>query len=209
MYDLKEYDPKNTKDPIAYWEERLDLDGFLKSMAMEYLTGYGIRTGTKDQTISSTMTPSRTNGPDFRLILMTRSVLRSRKLIIETPEINARFEAILKDTVNYVFKPDAWRPRMEAYKKMIQQDLEHYFVTELGSPYGLAVVQQEVKNTGTTGGAGGVTNKDTQRITFSGDITSTESARSQSGEKLMNSAAVLKSNLAALSAVLVMVVLIL
>lgn len=39
MADLKNYDPKEVKDPIAYWEERLDLKVFLKCMAMEYLTG--------------------------------------------------------------------------------------------------------------------------------------------------------------------------
>jgi len=47
----------------------------------------------------------------------------AQKLIIETPEINKRFEEILKNTVNYIFKMDAVTPRMEAYKKMIQQDV--------------------------------------------------------------------------------------
>ncbi|KAG0082835.1 hypothetical protein BGZ93_010426 [Podila epicladia] len=38
MKDVEDWDPTDTKG-IAYWNERLDLDGFLRSMALEYLTG--------------------------------------------------------------------------------------------------------------------------------------------------------------------------
>lgn len=44
-------------------------------------------------------------------------------MITETPETPKRFEEILLDTVNYIFKMDAVTPRMEAYKTMIQQDV--------------------------------------------------------------------------------------
>ncbi|KAI9238580.1 MAG: coth protein-domain-containing protein [Podila humilis] len=38
MKDLQDWDPTDTEG-IAYWNERLDVDGFLRSMALEYLTG--------------------------------------------------------------------------------------------------------------------------------------------------------------------------
>jgi len=38
MKDLEDWDPNDTEG-VAYWNERMDLDGFLRSMALEYLTG--------------------------------------------------------------------------------------------------------------------------------------------------------------------------
>ncbi|KAF9358587.1 hypothetical protein BGX26_001351 [Mortierella sp. AD094] len=146
MADLKEYNPKNVKDPIAYWEERLDLDLFLKSMAMEYLTGswdsyWG--SSSNYQIYNDPVTGKWTWLPtDFDDTFGTsyegkiesyRKVPKAnskgfesplaQKLIMETPEINARFEDILKDIVNYVFKPDALSPRLDAYKNMIEEDV--------------------------------------------------------------------------------------
>ncbi|KAF9111666.1 hypothetical protein BGX27_004607 [Mortierella sp. AM989] len=147
MADLKEYDPENVKDPIAYWEERLDLDLFLKSMAMEYLTGswdsywssgsnyqlyndpvsgkwmwlptdFDDTFGTSyDGKVESYRKIPKVNNKGFESPL-------AQKLIMETPAINARFEEILKDIVNYVFKPDALSPRLDAYKAMIEKDVE-------------------------------------------------------------------------------------
>ncbi|KAF9944709.1 hypothetical protein BGZ70_004410, partial [Mortierella alpina] len=37
MKDLQDFDPASTPDPIAYWEQRMDFDGFLRCMALEYL----------------------------------------------------------------------------------------------------------------------------------------------------------------------------
>ncbi|KAI7818706.1 coth protein-domain-containing protein [Gamsiella multidivaricata] len=146
MADLKNFDPKKTKDPIAYWNARLDLDGFLKAMAMEYLTGswdsYWI-SGSNYQIYNDPVTGKWTWLPtDFDDTFGTsfdgkiesyRKIPKvndkgfesplAQKLIMETPEINARFEQILKDTVSYVFNPDALTPRLDAYAKMIKEDV--------------------------------------------------------------------------------------
>ncbi|KAG0043371.1 hypothetical protein BGZ83_011475 [Gryganskiella cystojenkinii] len=137
MADLRDYDPKKVKNPVAYWQQRLDLDGFLKSMAMEYLTGswdsYWGR-GSNYQIyndpghgyprismkplgkIDSYKNVPKVNHKGFESPLV-------QKLIVETPAINKKFEEILKEIVNYVFKPEAVSPRLEAYKKMIQADV--------------------------------------------------------------------------------------
>ncbi|KAF9171380.1 hypothetical protein BGX20_007685, partial [Mortierella sp. AD010] len=39
MLDLQNFDPVATADPVGYWTSRLDLDGFLRNMALEYLMG--------------------------------------------------------------------------------------------------------------------------------------------------------------------------
>ncbi|KAG0262514.1 hypothetical protein BG011_010097 [Mortierella polycephala] len=147
MADLKDYDPKKVKDPIAYWEQRIDLDVFLRSMAMEHLAGswdgywraasnyqmyndpvtgkwmwipidfddtFGTYYGGKVESYRNMPKKSK-KGFETPLVY---------KLIIETPEINARFEKILKDTVQYVFKPQALMPRIDAYKKMIYHEVE-------------------------------------------------------------------------------------
>ncbi|KAF9200186.1 hypothetical protein BGZ49_009600 [Haplosporangium sp. Z 27] len=146
MADLKDYDPKKVQDPIAFWEKKLDLDLFLKSMAMEYLTGswdsYWI-SGSNYQFYNDPVTGKWTWLPtDFDDTFGTsfegkvesyRKIPKvnsngfesplAQKLIMETPAINARFETILKDIVNYVFKPEALSPRLDAYKNMIEEDI--------------------------------------------------------------------------------------
>ncbi|KAF9115936.1 hypothetical protein BGW39_002883, partial [Mortierella sp. 14UC] len=146
MKDLKDYDPKKVKVPIAYWEERLDLDMFLKSMAMVHLVGawdaywgscsnyqiykdpitnkwtwlptdFDDTFGTSfEGKVESYRNISKKNANGFESPL-------AQKLIMETPQINARFEQILKETVNYVFKPEALALRLEGYKEMIQEDV--------------------------------------------------------------------------------------
>ncbi|KAF9932734.1 hypothetical protein FBU30_007384 [Linnemannia zychae] len=146
MKDLRDYDPKNVKDPIAYWEQRMDLEIFLRSMAMEYLTGawnaywfmgsnyqfYHDPVSNKwiwlptdfDETFGTSFAGEiesyrkipKKNPDGFESPL-------AQKLIMETPQINVRFEQILKDTVNFAFKPEAMQPRINAYTKMIQGDV--------------------------------------------------------------------------------------
>ncbi|KAF9429533.1 hypothetical protein BGZ94_010373 [Podila epigama] len=146
MKDLKDYDPKKVADPIAYWEKRLDLDLFLKAMAMEYLTGSWDsywNAGSNYQIYNDPVTGKwtwlptdfdDTFGTSFEgKIASYRTIPKknakgfesplAQKLIMETPQINARFEQILKDIVNYVFKPDALTPRLDAYKTMIEEDV--------------------------------------------------------------------------------------
>ncbi|KAG9067948.1 hypothetical protein KI688_011539 [Linnemannia hyalina] len=146
MKDLKDFDPKKVKDPIAYWEERMDLEVFLKSMAMEHLAGTWDgywKSGSNYQIYHDPITNKwiwlptdfdDTFGTSFDgKIESYRAIPKkneegfesplAQKLIIETPLINARFEQILKDTINTVFKPEALGPRIEGYKKMIQEDV--------------------------------------------------------------------------------------
>ncbi|KAG0209640.1 hypothetical protein BGX28_010156 [Mortierella sp. GBA30] len=147
MADLKHYDPKNVKDPIAYWEQRLDLDMFLKSMAMEFLSAswdsYWHK-GSNYQFYNDPITGKWTWLPidfddtfnyenAFSDLDSYREVPKinakgfgsplAQKLIMETPVIKKRFEAVLKDIVTYVFKPEAVGPRLDGYKTMIEEDV--------------------------------------------------------------------------------------
>ncbi|KAG0042277.1 hypothetical protein BGZ83_000690 [Gryganskiella cystojenkinii] len=143
MADLKNFDPKNEKDPIGFWEKRLDLDVFLKSMAMEYLTGFwdGYWTsGSNYQMYNDPITNLWTWLPidyddtfgssysgqlgSYRTFPMKSESPLVKKLILESPPIRARFEAILKDTVSYAFKPQALMPRILAYKDLILDDVK-------------------------------------------------------------------------------------
>ncbi|KAF9946941.1 hypothetical protein BGZ70_002946 [Mortierella alpina] len=146
MEDLKHYEPAKVKDPIAYWEQRMDLNQFLKSMAMEYLTGssdsFWIK-GSNWQIYNDPVTGKWTYLPiDFddtfgdsrygpvdsyrKMPKVNSKGFESpmiRKLIIDTPAISKRFEQILKDTVSYLYKPQAVGPRMDAYYNMIADDV--------------------------------------------------------------------------------------
>ncbi|KAG9062188.1 hypothetical protein KI688_006520 [Linnemannia hyalina] len=143
MADIKSFDPKKEKDPIGYWEKRLDLDVFLKAMAMEYLTGFwdGYWTsGSNYQMYNNPATGLWTWLPidyddtfgssysgepgSYRKFRMQHESPLVKKLILESPQIRARFEAILKDTVSYVFKPQALMPRISAYRDMILNDVK-------------------------------------------------------------------------------------
>ncbi|KAG0030603.1 hypothetical protein BGZ82_007368 [Podila clonocystis] len=143
MADLKSFDPTKEKDPIGYWEKRLDLDVFLKAMAMEYLAGFwdGYWTsGSNYQMYNNPVTGLWTWLPidyddtfgssysgeldSYRKFRMKHESPLVQKLIMESPLIRARFEAILKDTVSYVFKPQALLPRISAYRNMILNDVK-------------------------------------------------------------------------------------
>ncbi|KAG9320336.1 hypothetical protein KVV02_004247 [Mortierella alpina] len=146
MADIKKYNPKTEKDPIGYWNKRIDLDEFLKSMAMEYLNGQWDgywNAGSNYQMYNDPITGKwlwlpidfdDTFGSSYSGKLQTYRKIPNKnehgferplaqKLIIDTPAINARFEQILKEIVGYVYKPSALIPRVEAYKRMIYQDV--------------------------------------------------------------------------------------
>ncbi|KAG0223772.1 hypothetical protein BGW41_005362 [Actinomortierella wolfii] len=146
MKDLKDYNPKTNKDPIGFWEKRLDLDGFLKSMAMEYLAGAWDaywQAGSNYQFYHDPVTNKwiwlptdfdDTFGTSFEgKIESYRNIPKvnengfssplAQKLIMETPVINKRFEEIVKTIVSVVFKPQALNPRVDAYVNMIEEDI--------------------------------------------------------------------------------------
>jgi hypothetical protein len=142
MKDLKDYDPKKTKDPIAYWQKRLDLDIFLKSMVMEYLTtafdAYW-QSGSNYQMYHDPVTKKWVWLPmDFddtfsRDIVSYKKIPRINKkgfeshlvskLILDTPAINAKFEDHVKTITSYIFKPQALNPYLDAHLHMIEEDV--------------------------------------------------------------------------------------
>ncbi|KAK3806003.1 MAG: coth protein-domain-containing protein [Linnemannia elongata] len=152
MKDLQDFNPTTNPDPIGYWNNtRLDLDGFLRSMALEYLMGgfdmywmsgsnyfmyrnpsFGpAGNGGKWQWIPTDMDgtfgsgyptstlPSYKNNTNFAVRGQRPLV---QKLILENPQINAKFEEILKEIVSTVFKPEAMNPRAQAYHRMLSAD---------------------------------------------------------------------------------------
>ncbi|KAG0337979.1 hypothetical protein BG000_004735 [Podila horticola] len=142
MKDLKDYDPKKTKDPIAYWQRRLDLDIFLKSMAMEYLTvasdAYW-QEGSNYQMYYDPVTKkwiwlpmdfddtfTRNSEPYKKIPRINdkgyESVLVS-KLILDTPAISAKFEDHVKTITSYILNPKALNPYLDAYVHMIDEDV--------------------------------------------------------------------------------------
>ncbi|KAG0074654.1 hypothetical protein BGZ90_010575 [Linnemannia elongata] len=152
MKDLQDFNPTTNPDPIGYWNNtRLDLDGFLRSMALEYLMGgfdmywmsgsnyfmyrnpaFGpAGNGGKWQWLPTDMDgtfgsgyptsslPSYKNNTNFAVRGQRPLV---QKLILENPQINAKFEEILKEIVSTVFKPEAMNPRAQAYHRMLSVD---------------------------------------------------------------------------------------
>ncbi|KFH63033.1 hypothetical protein MVEG_11070 [Podila verticillata NRRL 6337] len=142
MKDLKDYDPNKTKDPIAYWQRRLDLDVFLKSMVMEYLTtafdAYW-QSGSNYQMYHDPVTkkwiwlPMDFDDTFSRDIESYKKIPRKNKkgfesylvskLILDTPVINARFEDHVKTITSYIFNPKALNPYLDAYVHMIEEDV--------------------------------------------------------------------------------------
>ena len=142
MKDLKDYDPKKTKDPIAYWQQRLDLDIFLKSMAMEYLTtafdAYW-QSGSNYQMYHDPVTkqwiwlPMDFDDTFSRDIVSYKKIPRKNekgfesflvsKLILDTPVINAKFEDHVKTITSYIFNPKALNPYLDAHVHMIEEDV--------------------------------------------------------------------------------------
>ncbi|KAF9178118.1 hypothetical protein BGZ51_008096 [Haplosporangium sp. Z 767] len=151
MKGLLDFDPVLTADPIGYWNNTyLDLDGFLRNMALEYLAGsfdnYWLSASNyfiyknptlgpngKWQWVPTDFDGTFGNGIDsekmasYKLFCdFTTEGKRPlvQKLIIQNKEINALFEQTLKDLVSTAFKPTALVPRIEAYNKMLSLDVQ-------------------------------------------------------------------------------------
>ncbi|KAF9319932.1 hypothetical protein BGZ91_004858 [Linnemannia elongata] len=148
MKDLQDFNPATTPNPIAYWNDtRLDLDGFLRCMALEYLTGafdnYW-RSGSnyfmyfnptlgaqgKWQWIPTDFDGTLGNGYSGSTILSYQTWVDFApndhplvsKLILNNTAINPHFEQTLKELVQTVFKPEALFPRIMAYNQMLSLD---------------------------------------------------------------------------------------
>ncbi|KAF9319942.1 hypothetical protein BG003_007626, partial [Podila horticola] len=152
MSDLKDFNPTTTPDPVGYFNgTRLELDGFLRSMALEYLMGafdmywysgsnyfmyhnplivpapghwQWIPTdmdGTFGSGYPTSTIPSYTNWVNFATQGPRPLV---QKLILENAEIGALFKKVVQEIVTTAFKPEALMPRIQTYNKMLQLDAQ-------------------------------------------------------------------------------------
>ncbi|KAF9919884.1 hypothetical protein FBU30_010415 [Linnemannia zychae] len=149
MKDLQDFDPVATPDPIGYWNNtRLDLDGFLRNMALEYLFGgfdnywmagsnyfiyFNPTLGAsgKWQWIPTDFDGTFGNGAEIDPKGSYKTLYNFQpdhplvsKLIIKNTAINGLFTTILKEIVSTTFKPEAMNPHIEAVNKMISLDAQ-------------------------------------------------------------------------------------
>ncbi|KAG0375373.1 hypothetical protein BGX24_009187 [Mortierella sp. AD032] len=150
MKDLQDFNPATTPNPITYWNDtRLELDGFLRCMALEYLTGAfdnywrsgsnyfmyfnpTLGTQSKWQWIPTDFDGTFGNGYSGSTILSYQAWVNFAlndhplvsKLIINNTAINPLFEQTLKELVQTVFKPEALFPRIMAYHQMLSLDYQ-------------------------------------------------------------------------------------
>ncbi|KAF9307738.1 hypothetical protein BG003_000269 [Podila horticola] len=155
LQDLHNRDP-TLPGGVDFWNSRFDLDGFLRCMAMEYLGGtwdgywytgnnfflYYNPTEAKWQFIPTDFdsTFSDGNRPDVLTPykeFAKGSLARPRKdhplvtkLIFKDQEIKALFEQILLRVVDEVFNPDVLNPRINAYEKMIADEVHWDYLLE-------------------------------------------------------------------------------
>ncbi|KAF9996312.1 hypothetical protein BGZ79_009941 [Entomortierella chlamydospora] len=148
MKDLQDFDPITTPNPVDYWTSRLDLDGFLRNMALEYLMGgfdqywwsgsnYFIyfnpalsATG-KWQWVPTDFDGTFGNGPLDKPNVTYKNYYNFQpdhplvsKLIINNTAINAQFEQILTEIVCTAFKPEAMNAHMDSLHSMISLDVQ-------------------------------------------------------------------------------------
>ncbi|KAG0295859.1 hypothetical protein BGZ98_001200, partial [Dissophora globulifera] len=158
MLDLQNYNPATTPNPADYWNSRLDVDGFLRNMALEYLMGafdnywmagsnffiyLNPKLGTtgKWQWIPTDFDGTFGNGATVDTKASYKTLFNFQpdhplvsKLIINTPPINAQFQQILKEIVSTAFKPEAMNARMDSLHKMISLDAQWDFTLPRKSP---------------------------------------------------------------------------
>ncbi|KAF9155179.1 hypothetical protein BG015_010760 [Linnemannia schmuckeri] len=159
MKDLQDFDPLTNADPIGYWNNtRLDLDGFLRNMALEYLFGgfdnywmagsnyfiyFNPTLGAsgKWQWLPTDFDGTFGNGAEIdpkgsykTLFNFTPDHPLVSKLIIKNTAINGLFTTILKEIVSTTFKPEAMNPHIEGINKMISLDAQWDFSLTRKSP---------------------------------------------------------------------------
>ncbi|KAF9433570.1 hypothetical protein BGZ76_009264 [Entomortierella beljakovae] len=147
--DLQDFNPTSAGG-IEYWNSRLDLDGYLLSMAMEYLGGmwdgswwrgnnfffYFNPTQGKWQYLPTDFdrTFSDWNKIDvdttYRNFAATNLARPSfdhpliTKLIYKNKDINARFEKLLNHAVKRLFNPRVLNAKINAYENFIQDEVK-------------------------------------------------------------------------------------
>ncbi|KAF9903074.1 hypothetical protein EC991_004248 [Linnemannia zychae] len=158
MKDLQDFDPVATPDPVNYWNNRIDLDGFLRNMALEYLFGAfdnywmagsnyfiyfnpTLGTGGKWQWLPTDFDGTFGNGAEIDPLGSYKTLFNFQpdhplvsKLIIKNAAINALFNNIIKEIVSTTFKPEAMNPHIEAINQMISLDAKWDFSLTRKSP---------------------------------------------------------------------------
>ncbi|KAF9925449.1 hypothetical protein FBU30_004756 [Linnemannia zychae] len=149
MKDLQDFDPVSTPDPIGYWNNtRLDLDGFLRCMALEYLAGAYDNYWMSGSNYFMYFNPILGASGKWQWLptdfdgtfgdgypTSSQSTYQTwapagtygfhplvSKLILNNTAINGLFEQTLKDLIQTVFKPEALFPRIMAYNQMLLLD---------------------------------------------------------------------------------------
>ncbi|CAO3569738.1 unnamed protein product [Mortierella alpina] len=155
MADLQAFDPVTTADPEGYWNARLDLDGFLRNMALEYLMGgfdnywmagsnyfiYFNPKLSKWQWLPTDFDGTFGNGAEIdtkgsykNLTTFPIDHPLVSKLIIKNQAIGAKFRQILQEIVSTAFKPEAMNPHIDGLHKMISLDAQWDFTLTRKSP---------------------------------------------------------------------------
>ncbi|KAF9961947.1 hypothetical protein BGZ72_000569 [Mortierella alpina] len=146
---LNEYDPSLTGGE-KFWRNLLDLDGFMRSMALEYLGGawdsywwkgnnyfmYFNPTKNVWQFLPTDFDSTFSDGTRADVDTTYKKFAASRlrragkdhplitKLIYKNAENNKLFEKTLLQITKKVFNPTALNPRIDAFKNMIQEDVK-------------------------------------------------------------------------------------
>ncbi|KAF9128111.1 hypothetical protein BG015_004398 [Linnemannia schmuckeri] len=148
MKDLQDWNPA-APGGVAYWNQRLDLDGYLRSMALEYLAGAWDASWWRGHNFFMYYNPQRKvwqfiptdfdhtfnngNRPDVHATYkkfgeshlshkLTAHPLVT-KLIYENKDINKLFETILFTITQDVFNSRVLDARIDAYERQIEQDV--------------------------------------------------------------------------------------
>ncbi|KAF9976817.1 hypothetical protein BGZ73_007724 [Actinomortierella ambigua] len=150
MSDLQAFDPATTPNPVEYFNStRLDLDGFLRCMALEYLFGafdnYWVSASNyfmyKNPTLALQGGKWQWLPTDFDGVMGVGQTFPAdglyttfynfkeprplvQKLIIQSPPIKALFEETLKNIVSTAFKPEAMNPHLDGLYNMLSLDAE-------------------------------------------------------------------------------------
>ncbi|KAG0022668.1 hypothetical protein BGZ81_008442, partial [Podila clonocystis] len=148
MKDLKDWDP-TSPGGIDFWKERLDLESFLRSMALEYLAGawdqfwwrgnnyymyfnpekniWQFIPNDFDNTFSIGSHPdvdtTYKNYAHFRLMVKSKDNPLVTKLIYKNKDINKQFEKTLLTITQGIFNNKAVDARIDAYKNQIEEDV--------------------------------------------------------------------------------------